>query len=111
MSSSIHFDSILFALTDLFVKCQFEVAVVDCAEIGVFLSSFLDNGWSAILWLLALLSDATIATDLFSRFSEFLGLMFEEDGDWQTMEVFAVDDCAAVEHGPPSVPEWNINIK
>ena len=78
---------------------------MDCAETGVFLSSFLDNGWSAILWLLALLSDAMITADLFSWFSEFSGLMFEEDGDWQTMEVFAVDDCAAVAHGSPSVPK------
>ena len=96
-----------FVLVVSSFKDYFGVAELDCAELGDNTASFLDVVWSAILELLGLFSDAETTTALFSWFSEFPGLMFEEDGDWQTMGEFAVDDCAAVEHVPATVPKSN----
>ena len=95
-----------FVLVVSSFKDYFGVTEFDCAELGDNTASFLDVVWSAILELLGLLSDAE-TTALFSWFSEFPGLMFEEDGDWQTMGEFAADDCAAVEHVPATVPKSN----
>ena len=72
-----------------------------------FLSS-LDNVWSTIFAFRDLFSDIEAAVVVFTWLFVFPGLMFVEDGDWQTMEEFGVDDGAAVEHEPASVAEYMI---
>ena len=96
-----------FVLVVSSFKDYFGVAELDCAELGDNTASFLDVVWSAILELLGLFSDAETTTALFSGLSAIPGLMFVEDGDWQTMGEFAADDCAAVEHVPATVPKSN----
>ena len=70
----------------------------------------LDIGWSIRLVLLDFFSEFKPAVLVFSWLPVLPGLMFVEDGDWQTPEEFGVIDCAPVELGPGSVPIWMIQI-
>ena len=78
------------------------VVFIEVSLISLLFLSSLEILWSEGLALLDLLSDNEDADIGLPLLSLFTGLKFEEDGDWQMIEVPEFEDWAAVElaHAP-----------